>query len=173
MYDTEKPIYFGTNNSLSITFAVMKHRDQTNLGRKELFVSHFYITVPYKKRSGQELKQFLEVGADIEAMKVWYYWLGHHSLIVCCLIECKNKLQSETILKPRRCITEKGVGNLCSSFMLHPAEDLDRNLLHYWKTDLSKAFSEALIKGKGEPSSMPRVECGKSSMELGPVIKEI
>lgn len=47
MYDTEKPIYFGTNNSLSITFAVMKHHDQTNLGRKELFVSHFYITVPY------------------------------------------------------------------------------------------------------------------------------
>jgi hypothetical protein len=43
----------------------MKYHDHSNLGRKE------FITVPYCRKSGQELKQdrILEAGADAEAME--------------------------------------------------------------------------------------------------------
>jgi hypothetical protein len=63
-----------------VAIAVMKHYDQSKLGRKgkDLFDLLFYIIVHHQMMSGQELKQDrnLETGTDEEAMQE------------CCLLAC-------------------------------------------------------------------------------------
>lgn len=55
-----------------VSIAVMKHHNQSNLGRKALFVLHIHInTVHHQRKSEQKLKHSkkLEVGADAEAVE--------------------------------------------------------------------------------------------------------
>jgi hypothetical protein len=46
-----------------VTIAVIKHRNQSKLGRKGLFGLHLYIAVNHQRKSGHELKQ----GKKLEA----------------------------------------------------------------------------------------------------------
>jgi hypothetical protein len=61
---------------------VKKHHDQKASWReKDFFGLHLYIAVYHWKKSGQKLKQDLEIGTVSKAMKGAAYWLSSHGLL--------------------------------------------------------------------------------------------
>ena len=101
---------------VSVTIAVMKHYDQSNLGRKGFIWLHFHIVVHHSRKSGQELKQGrnLEAGADAEAMEAF------------CLLAC-----SPWLLQPA--LTQNHLPEMAPPTMVWvlPHQSLDKNIT-YW-----------------------------------------
>lgn len=70
---------------ISITVAVTKHHDQSNLGEDGvLFSLHFHITTHHQRKLGWELKQGRKLDIDTteeSCLMAYFVWLPHPSFL--------------------------------------------------------------------------------------------
>jgi hypothetical protein len=64
-----------------VTIAVMKHSDQSNLGRSLIFSLCSHTTVHHQRKSWQDLKQLWRQELMQRPWRGVAYWLAHHGLL--------------------------------------------------------------------------------------------
>lgn len=114
----------------SVTVAVTKHHDQSNLGGKGFFSLHFHTTV-HHQRTGREFTQGwnLEAGAVEEAMEGY------------CLLACLPWLASSACILREPRATRPGMAVITMGWVLpRPRQSLNKKLpysLILWGHSLS------------------------------------